>query len=107
MTPTAPQQLYRIEIFTNGALQIARKTPVDAAGLPELYKPVIYESAVSLRNPQNPAMQMNITFSIPANSPGQAFANWQMARESAERHVASELRSKIIRASVAGPFRRP
>ena len=91
-------QPYRIEVFVAGSIQIVRKVPVGPLGARDQDKPVVFESTVTLRNPQNPSMGMNLQFSIPAQTLYEAFANWKSARENAERHVASELRSKIVMA---------
>jgi len=96
MKDANPEQLYRLELFQRRNVQIIHRIPVDAQGLWETDKPAIWESAVDLQNPTDPRMMLHLQFSIPANTPGEAFANWQMARESAEHHVARELRSKIV-----------
>ena len=101
----APPQIFRIELHTAGTLQIARKIPVDGEGRRDVTKPEIFESAVDLRNPRNPQAGLHIVFSIPAKTIGEAFANWQTARQSAERHVTEQLRSKIVLASAAQPVR--
>ena len=93
------EQCVRIEFFVKGKRQIVRKTPVNELGNRDPDKPVAYYSSVALRNPQAPGVVMNVEFSIPGSTLFEAFNNWQAACESAQAHVAREIRSKIVLAA--------
>ena len=95
------EQCLRIEFFVKGKRQIVRKTPVNELGNRDPDKPVGYFSAVDLRNPQAPGMTMHVEFSIPGSTLFEAFNNWQIACDNAQKHVVSELRSKIVLAAPA------
>ena len=87
--------IQRVEYFTEGAHTIARLTPVDIVGVPTIVDPQTYRGSAVLKHPTQ-AMQMTLDFGIPAQSIGEAFENWQAAKDAAEKTIIAKLRSQLV-----------